>query len=307
MRGSTKMKKIVAGVTAAALVGAGVVSSPTSAAADAAPGDIIITLGEDLSDEERETVLSEMDGDEQDPIVEVTNEEEHEYLGEFIPAGQIGNNAISSSQITIAEAGAGIDVKTNRINYVTEGMYANALVTAGVEDADIYVTAPFEVSGTGALTGIIKAYEIETDIEIPEDQKRIANEELVQTGELSENHGTEEATELMARIKEAIAEEDVETEEDLRDLIERIADELGITLTDEEMNGLVSLFERMQNMDIDWDQVQNQIDQIRDNIDDWMSSDEAQGFVQSVLDFFSELIDTVRGWFEGSGSSESGS
>ncbi|WP_246516575.1 DUF1002 domain-containing protein [Salicibibacter cibarius] len=301
------MKKIVAGVTAAALVGAGVVSSPTSAAADAAPGDIIITLGEDLSDEERETVLSEMDGDEQDPIVEVTNEEEHEYLGEFIPAGQIGNNAISSSQITIAEAGAGIDVKTNRINYVTEGMYANALVTAGVEDADIYVTAPFEVSGTGALTGIIKAYEIETDIEIPEDQKRIANEELVQTGELSENHGTEEATELMARIKEAIAEEDVETEEDLRDLIERIADELGITLTDEEMNGLVSLFERMQNMDIDWDQVQNQIDQIRDNIDDWMSSDEAQGFVQSVLDFFSELIDTVRGWFEGSGSSESGS
>ncbi|WP_246476568.1 DUF1002 domain-containing protein [Salicibibacter cibi] len=299
------MKKIVAGITAAALVGAGVISSPTSAAADAAPGDIIITLGEDLSDEERETVLSEMDdGGEQDPIVEVTNEEEHEYLGEFIPAGQIGNNAISSSQITIAEAGSGIDVETNRINYVTEGMYANALVTAGVEDAEIYVTAPFEVSGTGALTGIIKAYEIETDIEIPEDQKRIANEELVQTGELSENHGTEEATELMARIKEAIAEEDVETEEDLRDLIERIADELGITLTDEEMDGLVSLFERMQNMDIDWDQVQNQIGQIRDNIDDWMSSDEAQGFVQSVLDFFSELIDTVRGWFEGSGDSD---
>ncbi|QDI89805.1 DUF1002 domain-containing protein [Salicibibacter halophilus] len=301
------MKKIVAGVTAAVLAGAGVLSTPSGAAADAAPGDIIITLGEDLSDEEREMVLSEMDGDEQDQIVEVTNEEEHEYLGEFIPSGEIGSNAISSSQITIAEAGSGIDVDTNRINYVTEGMYANALVTAGVEDAEIYVTAPFEVSGTGALTGIIKAYEIETDIDIDEDQKRVANEELVRTGELSENHGTEEATELMARIKEEISEEDVETEEDLRNLIERIADEVGVTLTDEEMDGLVSLFERMQNLDIDWDRVQNQIGQIRDNIDEWMSSEEAQGFVQSVLDFFSEMIDTVRGWLEGSGGSESNS
>ncbi|AXF54719.1 DUF1002 domain-containing protein [Salicibibacter kimchii] len=300
------MKKIVAGVTVSVLIGAGVMSSPSSAAADAAPGDIIITLGEDLSDEERETVLSEMDGGEQDTIIEVTNEEEHDYLGEYIPAAEIGSNAISSSQITIAEAGTGIDVETNRINYVTEGMYANALVTAGVEDADIYVTAPFEVSGTGALTGLIKAYEIETDVDIPEDQKRVANEELVKTGELSENHGTEEATELMARIKEAIGEEDVETEEDLRNLIERIADEIGITLTDEEMDGLVSLFERMQDLDIDWDHVQNQISQIRDNIDEWVSSEEAQGFVQSILDFFSELIDTVRGWFEGSGS-ESGS
>ncbi|SDI33218.1 DUF1002 domain-containing protein [Natribacillus halophilus] len=295
------MKKRGAGILAGLFMGAGILSAPLTADADAVPGDIIITLGEDLSAEERETVLSEMDGDENDDIIEVTNEEEHEYLGEFIPAGQIGKNAISSSQITIGESGSGIDVETNRITYVTEGMYANALVTAGVEDADIYVTAPFEVSGTGALTGLIKAYEIETDIEIDEDQKRIANEELVQTGELSENHGEEDATELMARIKEEIAERDVETEEDLRDLIASVADELGITLTDEEMDGLVSLFERMQDLDIDWDRVQNQIDHIRDNIEEWVSSEDAQGFFQSVLDFFSELLDTVQGWFESSG------
>ena len=39
-------------------------------------------------------------------------------------------------------------------------MYINALATAGVKDASVYVTAPFSVSGTPALTGIIKAYEV---------------------------------------------------------------------------------------------------------------------------------------------------
>ncbi|MCE7794253.1 DUF1002 domain-containing protein [Salipaludibacillus sp. CUR1] len=269
--------------------------------ADAAPGDEIVTLGEDLSPQQRESLLNEMNVDEDDVlIVTVTNEEEHEYLGDYISAAVIGSNALSSSKITILEEGRGIDVETNKITWVSEGMYANALITAGVKDADIYVTAPFEVSGTGALTGLIKAYEASTDEVIPEEQKQVANEELVKTAELGEEYGVEQATELMARIKEAISEENVETEEDLRSLIQRVANELGMTLTDEELNGLVSLFERMKNLNIDWDQVQNQISHIRDNIGDFLNSEEGQGLIQSILDFFNSLIDSLRGWFSSS-------
>ncbi|UTR14412.1 DUF1002 domain-containing protein [Salipaludibacillus sp. LMS25] len=266
--------------------------------ADAAPGDEIVTLGEDLTPQQRETLLNEMNVNENEVlIVTVTNEEEHQYLGDYISASVIGSNALSSSKITLLEEGEGVDVETNRINWVSEGMYANALITAGVKDANIYVTAPFNVSGTGALTGLIKAYEASTDEVIPEDQKQVANEELVKTAELSDEHGVEDATELMARIKEALAEEDIETEEDLRALIQRIAGELGMTLTDEELNGLVSLFNRMKDLNIDWDQVQNQIGKIRENIGDFLSSEEGQGFIQSILDFISSLIDIVRGWF----------
>jgi uncharacterized protein YpuA (DUF1002 family) len=269
--------------------------------ADAAPGDEIVTLGEDLSPQQKEELLNEMGVNEDDVmVVTVTNEEEHQYLGEHINASIIGSRALSSSKITLLEEGEGMDVETNRITWVSEGMYANALITAGVKDANIYVTAPFDVSGTGALTGLIKAYEVSTDAVIPEDQKEVANEELVKTAELGERYGVEDATELMARIKEALAEEDIETEEDMRNLIQRIAGELGMTLTDEELNGLVSLFERMKNLNIDWDQVQNQINSVRDNIGDFLSSDEGQGFIQSILDFFNELIDTLRGWFNSS-------
>lgn len=273
---------------------------PLATAADAAPGDRIVTLGEDLSPQQREELLNEMEVSEEDEdvtIITVSNEEEHQYLGDYISASVIGSNALSSSKITILESGSGIDVTTNNINWVSEGMYANALITAGVKDADIYVTAPFEVSGTGALTGLIKAYESTMDGVIPEDQKQIANEELVKTAQLGEEHGNEEATELMARIKEALAEEDIETTDDLRDLIRRLADELGMSLSDEDLEGLVSLFDRMREMNIDWDQVRSQIDSVRENISDFIGSEQGQGIIRAIINFFNDLLDTVSGWF----------
>ncbi|MFC0473513.1 DUF1002 domain-containing protein [Halalkalibacter kiskunsagensis] len=270
---------------------------PLFVLADAVPGDEIVTLGEDLSEAQRQTLLSEMGATEEDTIITVTNAEEHQYLGNYISASRIGTNALSSSKITLREQGAGLSVESNNINWVSDDMYANALITAGVEDADIYVTAPIAVSGTAALTGLIKAYEIAAEIEIPEEQKQIANEELVRTGELSDSIGVEEATELMNRIKEEIANNPVETEDDLRELIRRVAAELGITLTDEELNGLVSLFMRMKDLNIDWNQVQDQISKVRDNLDEFLNREDTQGFIKNFLDLINRLIDSLRGFF----------
>ncbi|KHF41846.1 DUF1002 domain-containing protein [Halalkalibacter okhensis] len=270
---------------------------PVFAAADAIPGDVIITLGEDLSETQKQSILNEMGATQDDTIIYVTNEEEHQYLGNYISASRIGTNALSSSKITLGEEGAGIAVESNNINWVSDEMYSNALITAGVEDADIYITAPIAVSGTAALTGLIKAYEIATEIEIPEEQKQIANEELIRTGELSDSIGMEEATELMNRIKEEIANNPVETEEDLRELIRRVAAELGITLTDEELNGLVSLFMRMKDLNIDWSQVQDQISRVRDNLDEFLNREDTQGFIKNFLDLINRLIDSLRGLF----------
>ncbi|OLO26954.1 hypothetical protein BTR23_21545 [Alkalihalophilus pseudofirmus] len=270
---------------------------PSIVVADAAPGDMIVTLGEDLTAEQRQSLLNEMGAPADVEIIYVTNEEEHQYLGNYVNARQIGTRAISSSMITLTESGSGLNIETNNISWVSEGMYANALVTAGVKDADIYVTAPFEVSGTAGLTGIIKAYEITAEIDIPEEQKQIANEEMVRTGKLAESIGMEEATELMNRIKEEIAKNPVETEDDLRALIQRVAQELGVTLTDEELNGLVSLFMRIKDLNIDWNQVQNQIGKIRDNLGDFLNREDTQSFIASMLDVLNRFIDAIKGLF----------
>ena len=91
---------------------------------------------------------------------------------------------------------------------------------------------------TAGLTGLIKAYEVAAGIDIPEEQKQVANEEMVKTAELAESIGIEEATELSTGVKEEIGNQDIESETIYEHLIERLANELGITLTEEELNGL---------------------------------------------------------------------
>lgn len=270
---------------------------PIRAFADATVGEVIVTLGEDLTREQKQQILNEMGVSEDIEPIYVSNEEEHEHLGGLISKAQIGSRAISSSKITIGEKGSGVNVETNHITWVSDEMYANALITAGVKDADIYVTAPFDVSGTAALTGIIKAYEISADIEIPEEQKRVANEEMVKTAELGDKIGMDKASELMTAIKEEIAKNPPETEEDLRELIKRIAEQLGIQLTDEELNGLVSLFNRMKDLNIDWEQVTSQLEKVRDNLDEFLNREETKTFIQRVIDFVISIIDSIKSWF----------
>jgi uncharacterized protein YpuA (DUF1002 family) len=266
--------------------------------ADASVGDVIVTLGEDLSEEQKQTLLEEMKAPDNVMTVTVSNEEEHKYLGNYISKALIGTRALSSSSITIGEKDAGLSVETKNINWVTDEMYANALITAGVKDADIYVTAPTEVSGTAALTGLIKAYELSSDEVIPEEQKQVANEELVTTAKLSDSIGADKATELMTKIKDEIATNPPETEEDMRTMIKQTASDSGIELTQEELDGLVALFNRMKNLDIDWDQMKSQLENARENLDEFLNKDETQSFIKKIIDFFIALIDGIKGVFQ---------
>jgi uncharacterized protein YpuA (DUF1002 family) len=267
---------------------------PALTLADAVVGEMIITLGENLSEQQKQTLLKEMNATEDDQIITVTNEEEHNYLGKYIPKATIGTKALSSTSITIEEQGSGLEVTTKNIDWVTDEMYLNALMTAGVKDATIYVTAPFKVSGTAALTGLIKAYEVSSDEVIPEDVKQIANEELVTTAKLGDDVGTENASALMAKIKDDIAQNGVpETESDLRTMIENAAKELGITLSEANINSLVDLFNKMKNINIDWSQVGDQLDKAKDKISNFLNSEEGKTFLQQVKEFFIALWNAI--------------
>ncbi|MBM7604488.1 uncharacterized protein YpuA (DUF1002 family) [Metabacillus crassostreae] len=290
------MKKIILTLMAILLF-----AFPTLSFADAVVGDMIITLGENLSEQQKQALLNEMNATGEDEIITVSNKEEHQYLGAYIPKATIGTKAISSTSITIEKAGSGLEVSTKNINWVTDEMYLNALMTAGLKDASIYVTAPFEVSGTAALTGLIKAYEISSDKVIPEDVKQVANEELVTTAKLGDEVGAENAAALMAKIKDEIAKNGVpETEADLRALIENAANELGITLTEEDINNLINLFNKMKELNIDWNQVGQQLEQAKDQISNFLNSEEGQSFLQQVQEFFIALWDAIISIFTNS-------
>lgn len=287
------MKKILSTL----LVCFSLFSVPFLTYADSAPGDVIITWGENLSQQQKASLLSEM-GEVKDAMeVYVTNQEEHKYLGNYISKAKIGTKALSSSKIIIGEQNSGLKVTTHNINWVTEEMYVNAMTTAGVKDADVYVTAPFAVSGTAALTGILKAYETTMDIKIPEEQKQVANEEMVKTATLSEKIGDEKAVQFMNEIKQEIAKNKPASIEELQHLITDQAKQLNIPLSQAEIDGLVQLFDKMKELNIDWNAVGKNLEIAKDKFNEIIQQEETKTLISSLGDFFAKLVEVISGWF----------
>jgi len=270
---------------------------PIRSFADMAEGDMIVTLGENLTEEQKNNLLEEMGAPKDVQIVTVSNQEEHQYLGKYVAKSLIGTRAISSSAITIAPKGSGITVKTKNINWVTDEMYVNALITAGVKDANIYITAPISVSGTAALTGIIKAYEISADKTIPEEVKQAANQEMVETAKLGDSIGNKNAAALIAKVKEEIAKNKPKNDEELRKIIEQAAKDLNVTLTDAEMQRLIDFFNKLKDLNIDWNQVSDQLNKAKDRISKFLQSEDGQGFLEKIKQFFIWLFDAIKSIF----------
>ncbi|WP_406627589.1 DUF1002 domain-containing protein [Peribacillus frigoritolerans] len=270
---------------------------PYKAFADAAVGEMIVTLGENLTNEQKNMILSEMKAPSDVEVLTVTNAEEHEYLGDYIASRLIGTKAISSSAITLEEKGTGLKLESKNINWVSDEMYINALATAGVKDATVYVTAPIPVSGTAALTGVIKAYEISADKKIPEDVKQAANEEMVKTAKLGDEIGTEEASALVTKIKEEMAANPPANTEEVREVVESSAKDLGIALNEDQVQSLIDLFNKLKELNIDWNAVGDQLTAAKDKLSNFLESEEGQSFLDKLKEVFSSLIDAIKSLF----------
>lgn len=270
---------------------------PVSTFAETVPGTTVVTLGENLTQEQQTQMLNEMGVGQEVEVLYVTNQEEHQYLGNYISASKIGSKAISSVKIMLTAEGSGLKVETNNIDWVTEAMFANALATAGVEDAEVYVTAPFKVSGTAGLTGLLKAFEVAAGTEISEEQRQVANEEMVRTVELGEKIGAAEAAELLIRLKEALGDTELKTDEDYRNLVLKVAAELNVELNEEDIDSLVHLLKRLKGLNINWDKIGSQLKHIRDNLDDILNREDTRNLIRQFLDFLVGLIDQIKGLF----------
>lgn len=271
-----------------------VANSTVSSFADVAVGDSIISFGADLSESEKNSILKEFNPPENVQEIVTTNAEEHKYLGGVVPASKIGNFAISSVMITYTDKGSGLKVDTSdKITYITDASYINALITAGVEDADIKVTSPRNASGTAALTGIIKAYEISSGEVIDDSIKKAANEEMIRTVEIGKVIGNDQAVELFNKIKQEIAELNPKTTEEVRAIIINILNNYNINLSAEQIEQLVSLFDKMRSLDIDWNRVSNQIENIGNKATEFLSSEEGKGFLENLRLFFKALLEWI--------------
>lgn len=263
-----------------------------------------LALGNDLTQEQKNTVLSLMglaitDLDNYN-VVYITNQDEYDYLGSYLDSSVIGNKALSSVLVVERESGNGINVTTKNISYCTTGMYRNALITAGVTDADIIVAAPFSLSGTAALVGATKAYEEMTGESIDQSNVDAATNELVVTGELAESVGdSEKVEELIAYVKQAVIENENITEEDISKAIDEGCKTLNITLTDAEKAKIMSLMEKIDNLDIDINALKEQAKSLYDKLSDLnLDTDKLNESMGGTLSkIFSAIVDFIKGLF----------
>lgn len=253
----------------------------------------VVSLGADLTIEQQKQMLDYMNVDRDDiNLVTVTNEEEAAYLKGTSAEDKIGTRAISSAYVEELEKGKGISVETYNITWVSEDMYANALVTAGVKDARVIAAAPFKVSGTAALTGIIKAFEEITGRKLDEDAKRVANEEMVVTGELGEELGDKKkASELVKRVKEEVVEKGITDREDIKRIILEIQQDLNIKLDESQIQQLLNLMDKLKNIDINLKDLKEQVTKIGEKVRDIAEgNEEVKSFLQKIVDLLNQLV-----------------
>ena len=224
--------------------------APSASPGAESAGNQRVTMGADLTDVQREAVYRDF-GIEPGSVREliVTNQEERAYLEGLVPERKIGSVALSCIYITTLEPGAGLDITIYNINYCTEQMYVNALTTAGITDARVIVSAPFPVSGTGALTGVYKAYEDITGTALNDLAKLVGAEELVVTGELAEYIGSEEAAGIVASLKEILDQTQAMSDDEVRSEIRRIAEAYSVAVTDAQVQQLLDLVRKLEGLD----------------------------------------------------------
>jgi uncharacterized protein YpuA (DUF1002 family) len=175
-------------------------------------------------------------------------------------------------------------------------MSRSALLTAGVTDAEGTVAAPFAGSGTAALAGIYKAYESAAGVELAAEAKLIAGEELALTGELGDILGQDEAAALIAQLKEEIIEQGLDKPENIRPAIRNAAAQLGVDLSEEQVESLTQLLAKLVQLDIDPAKLADQVNSIADTIKG------LQGAQQATEGFFATIKsgwDAVVNWFKG--------
>lgn len=264
----------------------------------------VIALGADLSADQRATVLSLMGVTEEDlvnyTVITITNADEHKYLDSYVDPAVIGTRALSSVMVTPAEAGHGVMVTTQNINYCTTGMYRNALLTAGVEDADIMVVGPSQISGTAGLIGAVKAYEQVSGEPISDETLDTAMNELVTTGELVTKSASDEEVEaLIAYIKAKLAAGELETEDDIRKAIKEGEQKFGVSLDESEEQQIVDFMLKIKKLGLDPNVLLDQAADLYSKFgDELLNKATDDGFLSGLGNIVNSIADFFKGLFK---------
>nr|WP_293977813.1 DUF1002 domain-containing protein [uncultured Clostridium sp.] len=258
----------------------------------------VVTLGADLSASQKQTVLDYFGVKEDEAVIlEVNNLEERKYLQGIASEAQLGTKTFSCAYVEPAKKGNGINVKTANLTYVTSSMIASTLATCGVEDANVIAMTPLSggVSGTGALTGVMKAFEDATGEELSEEKKEIASEELITTSDLGDEIGQDEAAGIINDVKADIIKNGTQDTTQIAETINNVTNNYNITLTPDQEKQITNLMTKIAEQDYDYDKLKSTFKNVSDAVDKNLEKaginiKRSEGFFTSIGNWFKDLF-----------------
>ena len=267
-----------------------------------------VCLGADLNDNERTEVLKMLgfgaDSPDQDSVCTVTNEDEHKYLDAYLDPERIGTRSLTSVKLVLEKQGSGITVHTDNIDYCTEGMYRNALMTAGVEDVSVIVSSPCKSSGTAGIIGALRAYEKASGNKISDQAIDTAVAEMTATGQI-EDEQTEvqekaDAEAMIVWLKTQMADGNADTDngKSIDELINNAVQRFDIQIGDEDRDGIKDLLTKWNSLGLNTEYIKQQSENLYKQYGEDVlekANQEIEGKVrESAGEFFNDLMDSLR-------------
>ncbi|VTR81455.1 extracellular protein [Clostridium perfringens] len=293
-------------ITAIILAGAISIGSFTTVFADTKE---VVTLGANLNSTQKQEMFKEFGVKPNDVKVITMNVNEiREQLGLPKIVGEFKGNAYSSVFVKIEEKGYGLKVKTNNLTEVTKTMLSNALLTSGVTDADVIATAPFPVTGTSALAGVLQSFEKATGENIPVENKEVARQELSITNNLAkaknsegQDIGRDGASAIVNQAKEEVIKDKPKNDKEVGEIVNNITNNYNIELTPTQEQELVGLLANINSLGLDYSKLKGELDSLSNNIQETLKENGQElkecGTLDRILNKILGVCTDIKNWF----------
>lgn len=258
-----------------------------------------VTFGIDLTDVQEEDMLKEFGvSADKVSIDRVTNDDIVKQLGlDPNDKSNYQGGCYSSSYVKLTNDN-GVIVTANNLTEVTGLMLSNALLTSGVINAEVKASSPFSVTGTSALSGILKGFEALQGEELSLKNKKTAQKEIETTSTLADEIGFDEAATVINDVKTEIIKESPKTEKEISSIVNDVTSDYKIELSEEQKTSITNLMVDINNLDIDYGKVKDTLSNLSDQLSNAL---EETGTKLSDSGFFQKIIDSIGDFFRSIG------
>ena len=220
----------------------------------------------------------------------------------------------SSAYVKLTDQG-GINVSSKNVSLVTNEMFANALITSGILNCEVIVSAPFMVTGESALAGILAGAEEIMGESLSEENKVVAKEEIDTTLEIadeilnnpdneinSSSDSSTVASGIINDIKQQVIKDSPNSTQ-IEQIIVNVTNNYGVDLSEESTERIANLMEDVNKLDIDYKDIKETMKNIGDSISESLKEAGVKlkeyKKKKKIGNWFVDLVRGIGEWIKG--------